>query len=114
MNDKYYVNFKGFDEYRKVFKEKTDEFQQELLSIYNAYLKVEWEGEGYESFKSSFNMQFDDLNYIPQILNLFSEFMEKALINYSDGMEEIKKSFDSLLQVIRDEKRKRGELFDED
>ena len=110
MNDKYYVNFNGFDEYKRSFEEKINEFREELFNVYKAYLKVDWEGEGNVAFNESFTILFDKLNYIPQVLDLFTKFMEQAMNNYSEGMEEIKKSFDSLLELIREEKLKRGEL----
>ena len=38
--------------------------------------------------------------------------MDKSINSYSEGMEEIRKSFEEILEVIRIEKRKRGELTD--
>jgi hypothetical protein len=112
MNEKYYVNFSGFEEYKEAFEKKITEFRQEVFNVFKLNQEVDWKGSGYDSASNSINLEIDRLNTIPQVLDLYVDFMDKAINNYSDGMEEIRKSFEEILEVIRIEKRKRGELTD--
>ena len=110
MNDKYYVNFSGFEEYKEYFKKKIEEFRQEVFDVFELNREVEWTGEGYDAASNSISLEINKLNEIPEILDKYVDFMDKAINNYSDGMEEIKKCFEEILEMIRIEKSKRGEV----
>ena len=112
MNEKYYVNFNSFEEYKTKVEDKINEFRQEVLNVFQLNYNVEWTGDGYNSISNLINQEIDDLNYIPQVLDLYVDFMDKAINNYTEGMEEIKESFEELLETIRAEKIKRGEIED--
>lgn len=112
MNDKYHVNFNEFEEYKKAFEKKVIEFRQEVYNVFKLNQEIDWEGNGYDAASKSIALEINRLNTIPQVLDLYVDFMDKAINSYSEGMEEIRKSFEEILEVIRIEKRKRGELTD--
>lgn len=112
MNNKYHVDFTSFGEYRDVFEQKTKEFKKIVYRVYNSCDKVEWQGKGFLSAMDCISNQINELNLTGQMLDLLKKFMDTALNNYEEGMEEIKKSFEEILEKIREERKKRG-LLDE-
>ncbi len=113
MNNKYHVDFTNFREYRDHFEKKIEEFRESVYRVYDSCDKLEWEGKGYVSTMDLVSNQINDLDVVTQILDLYKKFMDTALDNYTEGMEEIRKSFEEILEQIRQERRKRGELTDE-
>ena len=109
MNNKYIVKFNDFDEFRKIYEDKIDELRQEIFNVFKLNQETDWSGDGYESFSKLISLEISKLDRIPQVLDLYVDFMDKAINNYSEGMEEVKKSFDEILDIIRNEKIKRGE-----
>ena len=112
MNGKYYVNFSNFEEYKKTFEVKISNFREELFHVFKYNQEVKWTGEGYDAVSNSISLEISKLDVIPTVLDLYVDFMDKALNNYSEGMEEIKKNFQDILERIMAEKQKRGELTD--
>ena len=112
MDTKYHVDFNGFEEYRNAFETKILEFRSELYKTFKTCQNVEWEGPGYDSTIALLNNEISKLDKIPQVLDLFKEFMNQAINDYSQGMEEVKQAFESILNQIRYEKARRGEIVD--
>ena len=112
MSDKYIVKFSDFEEFKKIYEDKIDEFRQEIFNVFKLNQETDWSGDGYESFSNNISLEIDRLDKIPQVLDLYVDFMDKAINNYTEGMEEIKKNFEEILEIIRSEKMKRGELTD--
>ena len=113
MNNKYHVDFTSFGEYLDVFEKKTEEFKEIVYRVYNSCDKVDWEGKGFTSAMDIVSNQINELNLTGQMLELLKKFMDTAINNYQEGMEEIKKSFEEILEKIREEKRKRGVIDEE-
>ena len=109
MNNKYIVKFNDFDDFKKIYEDKIDEFRQEIFNVFKLNQEINWTGDGYDSFSKLISLEISRLDRIPQVLDLYVDFMDKAINNYSEGMEEVKKSFDEILDIIRNEKIKRGE-----
>lgn len=107
----YHVDFNGLEEYKKEFKNKIKTFTDELDKILNYKNDLIWNGKGSEVVLNDFSDKMSDLYVIPQILELYVKFMETSLSDYGAGLEEIKKSFNDILNHIREEKSKRGEIF---
>lgn len=110
MNEKYRVNSIDFEDYKRKFESKVSDFRQDLFDVFMLNNNVKWEGNGRNAFNSLINQKIDTLNYIPQILDLYVEIMDKAINDYADGQELIKKQFEEILELIRLEKTKRGEI----
>ena len=79
--------------------------------MYQAHNEVQWEGVAYEIATEKIYRKLDKLARMIKILSLMSNFMGTAHDNYRDGLEEIKKNFDEILDKIREEKAKRGEVW---
>ena len=70
---KYFLNFEDFDEFKSVFKNKVDEIESEICTIYKACQEVEWVGLGYETTVQAIYDQIDKLSIIIECLNMFLE-----------------------------------------
>ena len=110
MNEKYHVDSIEFEEYKRKFEGKVSDLRHDLFDIFVLNKNVKWEGSGRDAFNSVINYKIDRLNYIPQILDLYVDIMDKAINNYAEGQELIKKTFEEILELIRQEKLKRGEF----
>ena len=113
MNERYRVNSEEFEEYKRKFEEKVSDIRQDLFDLYFINRNVKWEGAGHDDFDAIINSKIDRLNYIPQILDLYVDIMDKAIKNYAEGAELIKKTFEEILELIRQEKIKRGEIIND-
>ena len=109
----YHVDFNSFEEYKNGLKKQVDNFRNELDIVRKLEDHLNWEGEAKTTALDLFGDKLYDLYTIPQILDLYIKFMDIALTDYQDGMEEIKKSFDEVLSMIKTEKQKRGEVVNE-
>lgn len=112
MDTRYHVDFNSFEEYKNAFEKKISEFRTELLKTFQACQNVEWEGPGFDSTINLLNNEISRLDKIPQVLDLFTKFMEQAINDYTQGMEEVKQNFEEILNQIRNEKARRGDLTD--
>ena len=110
MNEKYRVNSVDFEEYKKKFESKVSDFRQDLFDVFMLNNNVKWEGTGHNAFNSLIIQKIDKLNYIPQILDLYVDIMDRAINDFSEGQELIKKQFEEILELIRLEKAKRGDI----
>jgi uncharacterized coiled-coil DUF342 family protein len=109
----YHVDFTSFEEYKEELTKKIDLFRSELDKVSNTHQKLEWQGDAFNTATNIFYNKMYDLYIIPQILELYVKFIDMALVDYRDGMEEVKKSFEEILEKIRAAKMKRGEIVDE-
>ncbi|MBP5684674.1 MAG: hypothetical protein J6X02_05420 [Bacilli bacterium] len=111
---KYHVDFDNFEEYKVELQKMINSFNNELDILFKSREKLIWQGEAYDTAMDIFCDKMKDLYVIPEILELYIKFIDTALSNYQEGMEEIRKSFEEILERIKEEKRKRGEIvYDE-
>ncbi len=108
----YHMDFSSFGDYKEEFKNRVEEFRNELDVVAKLQDKLEWEGTASTTALDLFSNKLYDLSVIPRMLDLYIGFFDKALGDYTDGMEDIKKTFEEILEQIRNEKRKRGEIED--
>lgn len=108
---KYHVEFENFEEYRNRFKNKVDLLNDELLIVSKIKDEVKWEGPAYESESIIFMDMLDELNMIPQVLEVFIKFMDMAIDNYYIGTDEIKKTFNEILDEIKRKKYKNKDYY---
>jgi hypothetical protein len=106
----YHVDFENFDEYKIELQKKIKNFDTELDALFKSRNKLIWQGEAYDTAMDIFYDKMKDLYVIPDVLELYVKFIDTALNDYQEGVEEIKKSFDEILEKIKEEKRRRGEI----
>jgi len=110
----YHVDFANFDEYKIELQKKIKSLNKVLESLFKSREKLIWQGEAYDTAMDIFYDKMKDLYVIPEVLELYIKFIDTALNDYQAGMEEIKQSFDEILDQIKNEKMRRGELFYEE
>ena len=109
----YHVDFNSLEEYKKELDKNIEIINEELRNLYKSFEQVTWEGAAYEVVSNNINDRLNVLANMTKILSLLSKFMETAANNYQEGMEEIKKSFDEVLDEIKKAKLKRGIEWEE-
>lgn len=97
---KYYLNFSDFEEFKKVFRDKLDEYNDEVFNLFKHSQEVEWVGLGHDRTIQALYKQIEEFNKISENLNKFLDFMDVMSTNYTEGIEDIKKKFSELEDVI--------------
>lgn len=103
--EKIHVNFDDFSDYRNYFDTKKNEIDSILKEVYIKSREVEWKGMGHDALNDRFLEQLEKLENIPMVLNLLKEFMDYAINDYQEGMNDIIEKFKELKEIIQEEKQ---------
>ena len=106
------VVFNKLEEYKKELDNNIEIINEELAKMYKAQGETVWEGSAYEVASDRIYNELETLSNMMKLLSVISKFLETAHNNYREGLEEIKKTFDEVLEKIRAEKAKRGIEWD--
>ncbi len=108
----YHIDFNSLEEYKIELDKNIEILNEELSKIYKAHSEVTWNGVAYEVATEKLYNKLSLMSNMIRVLSLMSKFMETAHNNYREGLEEIQKNFEEVLEKIRAEKAKRGEIWD--
>ena len=107
---KYSLNFNDLEEYKEVFQNKIDEFNEEIYKVFLSCQKTNWVGIGHDRVINAIYNQIEELDNVSQNLTKFIDFLNKALEAYTDGVKEVDTKFLEMREAIEAEKIKRGEM----
>lgn len=87
----------------------TTKFAYKVMEMKPLARETEWTGPAKETFTRKYEEVVKELDKIPYIISLYTEFLEKTLDNFDDAVEEFKKRFVELNQEL-DKKGQKDEL----
>ena len=105
----YYINFDSFEEFKNMFEKKIDEFNEEVYNVFKSCGEVEWVGIGHDVTINAIYKEINELGKISKKLYRFLDFMENVTDNYSEGIEDVKKHFYEVEDMIGELKVREGE-----
>ena len=107
---RYHVDSLEVNNYREKLVSKINQFDFELKKLMNSSQKLEWNSEAYYEYINTFYEKMANLKRVAEVLDLLSDFLELTTNNYEEGILEIKKNFQAILNQIKDEELKGGLL----
>ena len=96
----YYINFSDFEEFRNMFEKKIDEFNEEIYKVFKSCNEVEWDGVGHDVTINAIYKEISELEKISKTLDRFLDFMDTVTDNYTEGVEDVKKHFCEVEDMI--------------
>ena len=103
-NMKYHINFNDLEEYKKRFREKIDEFADETYNVFKATQNVHWVGLCHDKTVDAIYEQITELGKVYENLEKFLSFFDSVSGEYTEGIEETKKSFKEIDDLINSRK----------
>jgi len=70
----------------------------QIKSMNDATNKLVWNGPAYDATIRMYNNMMNEINLIPETLNLYISFLKSTTDNYDEGLNEIKKRFIKLTE----------------
>ena len=105
---KYFINFDDFETYKNTFKNKVDEWNEEVYHVFKSCQEVEWVGLGHDSTIRAIYNQIEELEKVSNNLNKFLEFMGIVIDDYTDGVNEVNQKFQEINAMLDAERTKRS------
>ncbi len=100
---RYRVDSVEVNNYRDELIRKINQFDIELKRLMNSSKKLEWDSAAYYKTINLFYERVSNLKRVAEMLDLLSDFLLLTTNNYEEGVAEIRKNFQAILNQIKNE-----------